>query len=219
MARRAWLLACAALVAFVLAAGPLGCNQVPDPAKAGPNYLRSMGFKRGPGDIVLLHWRRDAMPLGVYVPPVPPRFGSPGDGFEQAIYQALLSWADRIEPGLPSFAFVAEPGDARIVVEWLDAHPPDADWAIANTEYAISGKRFDIERIVVSARWPGGELANAEEVRARMIHEFGHALGMGHSPWAEDAMYARPGAQEPTPRDIETLRLLYASPNGRRILR
>ena len=57
-----------------------------------------------------------------------------------------------------------------------------------------------------------GELSQ-EEMRTVCLHEFGHAIGLwGHSPHPSDISYPTATAQQPSPRDITTLRKLYNTP-------
>ena len=57
-----------------------------------------------------------------------------------------------------------------------------------------------------------GELSQ-EEMRTVCLHEFGHAIGLwGHSPHPGDISYPTATAQQPTSRDIATLRRLYRTP-------
>ena len=57
-----------------------------------------------------------------------------------------------------------------------------------------------------------GELSQ-EEMRTVCIHEFGHAIGLwGHSPHPGDICYPTATAQQPSDRDIVTLRKLYNTP-------
>ena len=57
-----------------------------------------------------------------------------------------------------------------------------------------------------------GELSQ-EEMRTVCLHEFGHAIGLwGHSPHPGDVSYATATVQQPSTRDITTLRQLYNTP-------
>ena len=57
-----------------------------------------------------------------------------------------------------------------------------------------------------------GELSQ-EEMRTVCVHEFGHAIGLwGHSPHPGDICYPTATAQQPSERDIATLRKLYNTP-------
>ena len=52
-----------------------------------------------------------------------------------------------------------------------------------------------------------------EEMRTVCLHEFGHAIGLwGHSPHPGDISYPTATVQQPTDRDIATLRKLYNTP-------
>ena len=56
-----------------------------------------------------------------------------------------------------------------------------------------------------------GELSQ-EEMRTVCVHEFGHAIGLwGHSPHPGDICYPTATAQQPSERDIATLRKLYTT--------
>ena len=83
-----------------------------------------------------------------------------------------------------------------------------------------------VGRIVVTGRFRDGSLAPAGLIRDVMLHEVGHALGMGgHSPNPEDLMYGfvdmaadrSAGKRALTDRDRTTIRKLYEKPIGTRI--
>ena len=57
-----------------------------------------------------------------------------------------------------------------------------------------------------------GDLSQ-EEMRTVCVHEFGHAIGLwGHSPHPGDICYPTATVQQPSDRDIATLRKLYHTP-------
>ncbi len=73
--------------------------------------------------------------------------------------------------------------------------------------------RFTVE-IILMLEGDGtiGDLS-PEEMRTVCLHEFGHAIGLwGHSPHPGDICYPTATAQQPTRRDIATLRKLYNTP-------
>ena len=78
------------------------------------------------------------------------------------------------------------------------------------TEHEIS---FTVEVILMlEGDGTAGGLSQ-EEMRTVCLHEFGHAIGLwGHSPHPGDICYPTATAQQPTARDIETLRKLYNTP-------
>lgn len=58
-----------------------------------------------------------------------------------------------------------------------------------------------------------GKLLSHEKMLSVCLHELGHAFGLwGHSDVAEDVMSPSTEARAPTPRDVATLKRLYALP-------
>jgi len=74
----------------------------------------------------------------------------------------------------------------------------------------------DIVRVVLllGARAPSGRPHTAREMVTIALHEFGHAVGLGHSPDSADALYPMSTATDLTARDRRTAALLYALPAG-----
>ncbi len=66
-------------------------------------------------------------------------------------------------------------------------------------------------------RWPGGRTLTDREVEAAAAHAMGHALGLPHSPSAEDVMYPGNSALTPSGDNLRAVAALYALPNGAEI--
>ena len=78
------------------------------------------------------------------------------------------------------------------------------------TEHEIS---FTVEVILMLEGDGTVGALSQEEMRTVCLHEFAHAIGLwGHSPHPGDINYPTATAQQPTARDIETLRKLYNTP-------
>jgi predicted Zn-dependent protease len=206
-----------ALLALALVAP--GCATEPRPPP--DHYLRYVGFELPFNENVLLHWSRRQMPLRVHLPVPPDGFYDDPQAVHEVVRDGVTDWADVVEPGLPSFRFVDSPGEADIQIDWaLEA--PDPTWFVAHCVYAqtLISKRFGVDRILVTARWRGDE-PSLETLYGTMLHEMGHALGLGgHSPEADDVMYrsvSRKTRVALSDRDRATLRALYARPNGHRV--
>lgn len=200
--------------------GLLACasrDRTPD----GPNYLKYVSFEMPGNEDVLLHWSKRQMPLQVYLARPDPRYFANGDELFDVVRDGILDWTDAAAPGLPSFEFVDDAADADIPIQW----EPDlaGAWFIGRTFYDVDvmARRFGVAHIVVTGKIREGVDAPLAQVYATMLHEVGHALGLGgHSPERADVMYrqvTREGS-ELTERDRETLRLLYARPSGRRLI-
>ena len=72
---------------------------------------------------------------------------------------------------------------------------------------------FTVEVILILEGYGTIGALSQEEMRTVCVHEFGHAIGLwGHSPHPGDISYPTATGQQPSDRDIATLRKLYNTP-------
>ena len=209
----------------------LGCGThllaPPDTAK---DYLAYVAFESPDHLGLLLHWSVRKMPLKVYLPPPPNGWFTNSDAVVEETHHAVTNWTDVASPGVPSFTFVDKAGDADIPIMWADVSP---SWSVAHCFIRpdFPTRRFAVENVLITAWYRDGSQVPPEQLGYILMHEMGHALGFaGHSPNPEDIMYpgaryTKPGSmaeswelpprgKELSKRDRETLRELYAKPNG-----
>lgn len=211
------------LLSLALLAGALACAGTgPGPADDADNYLRYVAMRMPVGgESILLRWPEKQMPLKVHLPRPPDGLFEDSDGIFDSVRDGVIDWTDVAAPGVPSFVFVDDKGDADIPIVW--AAEPDGAWYIAFCAYEGHGlvHRLDISHILVTARIGGGRVADLHDIYIVMLHEMGHALGLaGHSPDDGDIMGSprRREVSSLSDRDRNTLKALYSRPIGTRLL-
>ena len=165
------------------------------------------------------------MPIRVYISPILKE--SP---YLPEIRYAMQTWQTASD-GDVRFEETETPQNADIRVSWgyTGLHTDFQDTRLGSAELtrlkdtahtvaqnqsdSDSPRPFTVEVILMlEGDATIGELSQ-EEMRTVCLHEFGHAIGLwGHSPHPSDICYPTAIAQQPSPRDIATLRKLYRTP-------
>ena len=175
--------------------------------RTSDNYLRAMQADVDEGAVAPFYSAR--MPLKVYIKPTgditgwdPSMNGIIGEGFRQ--------WEKALN-GKVCFVSTQDPVRADITMEWVER--------ITSTSQRAEGVTFNINRqgyayrayiqVETLNRW-NGEPYELEQTRTAVIHEIGHALGLGHSDQITDVMYpVAHRVQHVSARDANTIRALY----------
>lgn len=165
----------------------------------------------------VLAWQKNRIPLRIYVAP-----GNGMKGFQNSfpsfVPKALDAWCLASGKKI-SYVLTKDKSKADIKVSWTKdrlfgndndrlktgiTHLKSASGEIVDADVEIrTVDPFNPERNIES-----GECASV------VMHELGHALGLGHSTYIYDVMYFRSSTKqtgEPTKRDDATLARLYKS--------
>jgi predicted Zn-dependent protease len=200
----------------------IACAAAPGGGRDAESYLRWVAFDL-PFESVLLRWRDDQMPLRVHLPKPPDGLFEDPQAIWESVRDGITDWTDAARPGVPRFELVDDAGQAHIPIVWARRPAAGEGWYIAFCAWDINWaqRRFGVSHIIVTARWNDDRLADLHDVYETVLHEMGHALGLGgHSPDPKDIMYPSVDNQTDalSERDRSTLAALYARPVGSRVV-
>ena len=133
------------------------------------------------------HWEITDFPLKIYVKEI-------SSSYYKSVYKNYVKYAmdvwrkadDRI-----NYTIVNSKRDADISVHFIkDLGEKYNENYLGLTEYDISrNKIIDYSKIQISLIKFGDEVVTDGEIKATIIHELGHAFGLGHSDNEYDIMY------------------------------
>ncbi len=171
-------------------------------------------------------WRASRFPLKVFVET------SASNGFggsiRELMHKAMEQWS-KYENSPISLTYVSDMDSADVYIERVTSYD-DIPYGSAGRTSAVYEKdnKRALERAHVRVYCPSydGFASRAEgaldkienqemtsfsktQLYTLFMHEFGHVLGLGHSPGGQDVMYWKSCSTELTERDKESIRRLY----------
>ena len=133
------------------------------------------------------HWEESRFPLNIYVKESSSRYYK--SSYKDYVKYAMDVWRkadDRIQ-----YKFVKSVDDADIAVVFVEnlGEKYEENY-LGLTDYDTDrNKQIEFSKIQISLIKNGNEKISAGEIKATIVHELGHAFGLGHSESENDLMY------------------------------
>lgn len=163
----------------------------------------------------IIRWADHCFPLAFYIAPFRwYKAQNEGYKYQSIVRRALETW-ERATNGKVKFRVVQTLNESQINLDWKRIDRK----ALGHCYFHFdnSGRLYSAEvQIGLSDGIIHAQYQDENEVYHTILHEIGHALGLGHSPYTEDIMYTphRYGVINLSPNDIATMQWLYRLPYG-----
>ena len=176
--------------------------------ESGTTYIET-SLKNGH----LMRWT--FMPLKVYISPMK-FYSKQGQDYKyrSLVRQALSAW-EKASNGKISFKIVPTLLESNINIEWKRVERKALGYCTFQTD--SNNRLYSAEvQIGLTEGLVHADYMDEGEVYHTILHEIGHALGLGHSPYKTDIMYTphQKGINKLSANDILTLKWLYILPQG-----
>lgn len=166
-------------------------------------------------DSKIIRWPEHCFPLTFYMAPFRwYKAQNEGYKYQSIVKRALETW-ERVSNGKVKFKIVTSLNDSQINLDWKRIDRKALGHCYFHFDNA--GRLYSAEvQIGLSDGTIHAQYQDENEVYHTILHEIGHALGLGHSPYKEDIMYTphRYGVINLSENDISTIQWLYRLPYG-----